>query len=764
MAYRIEDVVLRGRWYILAAVALVTALAAVAYSRLSVENNLEAWFAPGDPEFVRYREFRDRFETDETIFVVVHAPDVFAPEVIARIDRLSRTLEELPGVTRVQSLTNIEDITGTTEGLLIDPLVPADGRDSQAMAALRRRVLADPFFPGTIVSRDGRTTAIIVEVGHATAAGAAALVDATEAAIGANGTPDTTFHVAGWMVVNVLMDRLTQLDVRQGFPITIGVLALCLAVILRSVRAVLIINVAVVLAVLWTMGTFVLVGYQGTALTVSALPGIMLALTVAIAVHVVARFYEERVTAPDPMEAMRRALPALMVPTFVTCATTAAGLESLLVAYVLPVRHLGVFSGIGMLYTFIICVTVVPIMLVAFPPARRAHPNPRLERFLVAVADFNARHYRAIVAACAVLAVVALVGLTKLRPQGTNLHYLPDDSAPVRAMRFIEDHFGGASTLDVAVSGAPDVVKDPATARTVAAVQNLLKSYPETSATIAYTDLLKRMNRALHDGDPAYYRLPETARGIAQQLLLYETSGGADLPQLVDVNGYDIARVRGFTTSFMGMEENERLFNDLRVRLAALAPKDGPPLTLEITGDWPLWLRMNLSLLDTMEDSFLSSLIVIGVLMILLVRSVRLGLLALIPNVLPVLLSMGALGWMGVELDFATVMMAGIALGIAVDDTVHYLARYREELAVDDDAVSAMRRCHATVGKGNVTACLVLFLGMGSMVLSSFPPHRTFGLIIAITMVVAMVADLLLLPSLLHLTGLRPGTKTAEAS
>lgn len=757
MAYRVEDIVLRGRWYVLAAVAVVTALAAVAYSRLDVENNLDAWFASSDPEFVRYREFRDRFQTDETIFVVVHAPDVFTPHVLARIDRISRALEELPNVTRVLSLTNIEDITGSAEGIRIDPLVPAIGRDGSALAALRERVLADPFFPGTVVSRDGRTTVIVAEVGRATAAGAAALVDATTAAIGKNGAPDTTFHVAGWLPVNVLMDRLTQLDVERGFPITIGILALCLGVILRSIRAVLIINLAVVLAVLWTMGTFVAAGFQGTALTVSALPGIMLALTVAIAVHVVARFYEERVTTPDPLQAMRRALPALLVPTFVTCATTAAGLESLLVAYVLPVRHLGLFSGIGMLYTFIICLTVVPIMLVAFPPARRAHPNPWLERFLVAVADFDARHYRSIVAVSAVLAVIAFVGLTKLRPQGTNLHYLPDDSAPVRAMRFIEDHFGGASTLEVTVSGAPDVVKDPATARTVAAVQDLLASYPETTATVAYTDLLKRMNRAIHDGDPASYRLPETARGIAQQLLLYETSGGADLPQLVDINGYDIARVRGFTTSFMGMEENERFFQDLSVRLAALAPAGGPPLSLEITGDWPLWLRMNLSLLDTMEDSFFSSFIVIGLLMALLVRSVRLGLVALIPNVLPVLLSMGALGWMGVELDFATVMMAGIALGIAVDDTVHYLARYREELAVDGDPARAMRRCHATVGKGNVTACLVLFLGMGSMVLSNFPPHRTFGVIIAITMAVAMVADLLLLPSLLHLTGLRPG-------
>jgi hypothetical protein len=568
--------------------------------------------------------------------------------------------------------------------------------------------------------------------------------------------PTTTFHIAGWLPVNVVMDRLTQLDVKFGFPLTIAILALCLGAILRSVSAVIIINLAVVLAVLWTMGTFAALGFQGTALTVSALPGIMLALTVAIAVHVVVRFREERITTPDPLEAMRRALPALALPVFVTCATTAAGLESLLIAHMEPVRHLGLFSGIGMGYTFVICVTVVPILLVAFPPRRNLNLNPWLERILLAVADFNTRHYRGIVATSAVLALVAAVGLLRLKPQGTNLNYLPDDSAPVRAMHFIEDHFGGASTLEVAVSGATDVVKHPATAETIAAVQELLASYEETTGTVAYTDLIRRMNRALHEGEPAFYSIPKTANGIAQELLLYEMSGGKDLPQLVDINGYDIARVRAFTTSFMSMEENERFFDDLRARLPSLAPAGGPPLSLEITGDWPLWLRMNLSLMDTMKDSFASSFVVISLLMMLLVRSVRLGLLAMIPNVLPVLLSMGALGWMGVELDFATVMMAGIALGIAVDDTVHYLARFREELSVDGDSVLAMRRCHATVGKGNVTACLVLFLGLGSMVTSNFPPHRTFGLMMAITMGVAMIADLFLLPSLLHLTGMRP--------
>jgi predicted RND superfamily exporter protein len=494
----------------------------------------------------------------------------------------------------------------------------------------------------------------------------------------------------------------------------------------------------------------------GTAITVSALPGMLLALVVATAVHVVMRFQEERVTTPDPMAAMRVTLPAVTIPVLLTSATTAVGFDSLTVAFLEPVKHLGLFASLGMGYACLICLTVVPIILVAFPPRRHQHLNPWLERPLLALADFNARHHRAILVTSAALAIFGAAGLMHLRPQGTNLNYLPADSAPVRAMRFIEDHFGGAGTIDVLVSGAPDVVKDPGTATTVNAVQELLSSYPYVTTTIAYTDLLRRMNQALHDGDPAFYRVPSSTAGIAQELLLYETSGGADLPTLVDVSGYDVARVRGFTTSFMGMDENERFFHDLRSRLAHVVPTGDPPLRVELSGDWPLWLRMNLSLMDTMQDSFALTFVGVTIMMIWLVRSVRLGLLAMIPNVLPVLLAIGTLGWAGVELDFATVMIAGIALGIAVDDTIHYLSRLREELGTTGDPVLAMRRTHATVGQAMVTTAVVLFLGMGSMITSSFPPHRTFAVVIALTMAVAVLGDLLVLPALLHATGLVP--------
>jgi predicted RND superfamily exporter protein len=179
-----------------------------------------------------------------------------------------------------------------------------------------------------------------------------------------------------------------------------------------------------------------------------------------------------------------------------------------------------------------------------------------------------------------------------------------------------------------------------------------------------------------------------------------------------------------------------------------------------VTGDGPLWYRVNSSLLTTMAKSFALTVVGVTLMMVLALRSVRLGLLAMVPNLLPVLVAVGTMGWAGVRLDFATVMVAGIALGIAVDDTVHYLHRYRLELAAAGDPRTAVERALASVGRAMITTSVVLFAGFSLMALSAFPPHRTFGLVLAGTMVVALLCDLLLLPALL-LAG--PGRRTAGA-
>lgn len=748
---RFEEIVLRGRGPILAAIAVVSLLAAVSYSRLEVANNIDAWFPPDDPDYLRYRDFRERFEGEDTLYVVIRAPDLFTHEALARIDTLTRTIARLPQVTRTLSLTNVEDVRGTAEGIEIAPLVPTPELDGPALRALRARVLADPFFPGRLVSPDGRTTAIVVELGRRTTEGNAAVLDGVEATIASVASPALEIRIAGWASANVLMNRLTRRDLRWGLPISVAVLSLVLALAFGSLRAIVTVILAVFLTILWTMGAFAALGFQGTMVTVSALPGILLALTLATAVHVVARLREEMGRMPDVQQAMHAALRGIALPVLLTCGTTAVGFASLLVAEMLPVRHLGLFAAAGMGIACLMCLTALPIALAAFPWRGRLAQHLWLERALARVAAFDMHHPRGIVATSLALALAGVMGGARLQPQGTNLHYLPADSPPVRGTHFIEQHFGGASEIEVVVSGPPDALKDPAVAHAVALVEGLLASYPQVNATFAYTDLLRRMNQALHADDPAFYRLPETKNGIAQELLLYEGSGGSELSTLVDVSSYDIARVTARVSAFLGLDEWARLYREIGAQLPTLAPVHGPPLRLEISGDGRLWLRQNLALLDTMTRSFGLAVVSISIIMMLLTRSVWLGLLAMIPNVLPVVLAVGTMGWVGVELDFATVMIACIALGVAVDDTIHYLVRYQRELAAAGDARVAMRRTLTGVGKAMVTTSVVLFLGMGSMVTSSFPPHQTFGVIMAMTMVFALVGDLFLLPALLIL-------------
>jgi predicted RND superfamily exporter protein len=746
---RLAEVVLRRRGSIFAVVTALTVLAVVGYSRLRVENNIAAWFAPDDPGFVRYLEFRGRFETEDLLVAAIGAPDVFTRDVLGRIDRLTHAAKALPGVVRVTSLTSIEDLRGTPDGLEIEPLVADPALDDAALAALRRRVLADPFFPGTIVSRDGRTTVVAIELGPRTAERTAAVIDGLERAITQEAAPGIEIHLAGWPAADLLMNRLTAHDVSREFPLSALVLFLCVALAFRSPGVAAVVMGGVLLTIIWTMGTFSGLGFQGTFVTFSALPGILLALVVATGVHVTARFREEVAAGPGKREAMLRTLRGVAFPILLTSATTAVGFGSLAVSSVPPLRHLGLFAAFGMGVTCLLCLTIVPIGLLTLPGHGPAEER-RLGGVLARIAEIDVGRPRTVLAVALALGAIGLVGALQIQPQSSNLHYLPDDSAPVRAMHFLEDRFGGATLLEVVASGPPGVLEEPAAAEAVVAAQQALVARPDVTQSFAYTDLLRRMNQALHDGDPAYYRIPDTREGIAQELLLYETSGGKDLPAMVDVSTYDTARLSARTSAFTDLRAWERLYADVSAELAALEPP-GTGLTLRIAGDGPLWLRQNLALLDTMVESFLLALAGISLMMIWVTRSVRLGLLAMVPNVLPILLSVGTMGWVGIHLDFATVTIAATALGIAVDDSIHYLARFRRELAAVGDVPTAARRALRTVGQAMIATSIVLCVGMLSMVTSSFPPHRTFAYVMSLTIAFALAGDLFLLPALLVL-------------
>ena len=749
MRLGLDEFLLTRRAPVAVLVGLLTVLAALAYSRFEVENRLDAWFDADDPSYQVYVQVRETFEAQDALFVVVRTDDVFTADVLERIDRLTRDAEAHAAVSRVTSLTNIEDITGSAAGVEIAPLVAMDTLATLDLAALRARVLADPFFPGTIVSRDGRTTIVAAELRESTAESNVGVVSAFEASMAREARDGVELHLAGWPAVGVLMDRLTQQDVQTGMPIMLAVLALGLAVAFRSVRAVVVVNVAVLLAVFWTMGAFAGSGIKGTFLTVSALPAILLTLTLATAVHVVARFQEERTETPELHTAVARAVRAVGVPVLVSCATTAIGFGSLIVSPLPPVRHLGLFAALGMVFIWIVCLSVVPLGLLTAPPRSGTRTAEGLGGPLTRIATFSITHPRAIVFGSTLVALVAAAGLLRLRPQGNGLGYLDQHAPPIEAMRVIEDEFGGASDVEVLVTGPEGALLDPQATRLVGAVQAILRGYDETGTTLAYTDLLRRMHRALHDGDPAMYRLPETREAIAQELFLYETSGGDELATWIDPGTHAIARVSAYATSFQAIEETGAFYDDLSRQLDALPRPAEPPLELVITGDGPLWYQVNSSLLTTMAKSFAIAVVGVTLMMLLVMRSVRLGLLAMVPNLLPVLVAMGGMGWAGVRLDFATVMVAGIALGIAVDDTVHFLYRYRRELAASGDTVAAVRRALTTVGRAMITTSVVLFAGFSLMTLSTFPPHRTFGVVLALTMVVALASDLLLLPALL---------------
>lgn len=503
MRLGLEEFLLTRRLPVALLVALLTVLAALAYARFGVENRIDAWFDASDADYQRYRHVRDVFDMQESLFVVVETADVFSRDVLGRIDRLTRAAEARPDIRRVTSLTSIEDITGTPDGVRVAPLVDLGALGERDLSELRARVLTDPFFPGVIVSRDGRRTIVAMEMRDSTAAANVAVVDALRAAMAEVAAPGITLHLAGWPAVNVLMDRLTQADVARGLPVMLVLYCVGLALAFGSVRPVAIVVVAVLLVVFWTMGAFAGAGLKGTFLTVSALPAILLALTLATGVHVIARFQEAHAATTDVRVAVAQGLRAVAVPVLVSSATTAVGFGSLVVSPLPPVRHLAIFAALGMALVCVVSLSVVPLGLLSFPPAPGSRTAVFLDRPLAWLAALSTTRPRAILAVGVLVAVGALAGLPHLHAQGNGLAYLPQNAEPVVAMRAVEPDFGGASDVEVVVTGPEKALLDPGATRLIGAVQEVVSAFPETGATLSYTDLLRRMHRALNDGDPA---------------------------------------------------------------------------------------------------------------------------------------------------------------------------------------------------------------------------------------------------------------------
>ncbi|HET6304204.1 MAG TPA: MMPL family transporter [Myxococcota bacterium] len=751
---------------VLALVALLSVGAAAALVRLeppglrlAIDPSTEPLLPTRDPARELYREAVLDFGADEVFVIAMETDDVFRAERLARLRRTTDAIARLPGVRGVQSLTDVLCFRWEPANAWIEvrPFLEEIPSDPAALAELRRRALGDPLYRRNLVSDDGRAAAINVSFRETTdrefiASG----LDATiRAILDAESDADVRFHVAGRPHVKVAVYERMLRDLRLLVPLAIAAMAGVLAVVFGSRRGVVIPLATVLLATLWTFGAMALVGRPLNVIT-SLLAPTLIAVGSVYGVHLLARFEEESLDARSPREAALRSLEGERAPLLIAGTTTVIGFGALVPSGVPAVFELGAFSVLGVAAVTLLSMSAVPAALALLPPARAAGPgglhraSERLgaafDAALTAIASFAIRRDRAILVAWSALALGAALLVPRIVVDTDYLSFF-DAADPIRRdFESVNRLLSGAVPIYVPLrSDSEGRFRDPELLRALETLESRAAEIPGVSRVESVVDTLRVLNRALAGDDPREERIPES-RGAVTELLFLAPKG--HLTRLTNANQSHanlLVRTGAVGTAAV---------NELATRLGELLEDGVLPADVAagVTGNAILLARSADALARSQPGSVgLAAGAILG-LVTLGLRSWRLGLVAMVPNLVPVLCFFGLLGLGVAPLSLPTSLIGSVALGITIDDTVHTLVRYRSERRAGLSPEAAVLLTTRRVGRPIATTSLVLVAGFLVIALSGFATLREFGALSALTMTICLVCDLTLLPALLART------------
>jgi predicted RND superfamily exporter protein len=729
----------------------VTILLALQLPRLEIDTSAEGLIVEKDPARQYYEGVKQKFGSDSVTVILVAGDDVFTPRVLDVVRRLSDALERTPGVTRVESLTTVRNIRGEGDAIDTEPLVGPGTPDAAALQRIRADALSNRVFVGNIVSADGRATAVVAytDGGKRFNAG---FSDGVERLVAEVSTPGLTIFQIGEPLIKTAYGRAIERDQITVMPLSIGTLFIVLLLAFRTIQGVVIPLVTGILSIVWAMGLMALCGLPLNAITV-AVPSLLIAIGFTEDVHMIAEYHRQIEHGRGKLDAIRAMLDDIAAPLLVTSGTTVVGFFSQVFTDITALVQFGWAASIGLTANVFVTLLALPPLLRWLPVPRRFRPSaftgasPEGSRWMAWHADVILR-YRFIVWGVAALVVAgSLVGWFRLRTDTDFMNYFPEN-APVRqrADALHRALAGGVVFYLVVETHADDGVKDPRVLRAMADLQAFLARTGRVDKTVSLADYVGKMHREMNGGNPAFERMPDTREEIAQYLLLLE---GKELAKYVDFNA---------STANILVRHNissSRELAVLRREIAAKAAELTPPgVTIRATGETIL---IN-DAADYMAVNELTSLAVtlgiIGLIHAVLFMSVRAGLLSLVPNIVPVLCTFGLMGVLGIPLNIGTAIVATLAIGIAVDDTVHYMVTYNRELNRHHDQKIAMVNTLTTQGRPIIYISLALAAGFFVLLTSSTVPLTHMGLLAGIVMLLAMVAELVLTPLLMSLTRL----------
>ena len=743
------------RWRYLAMVATIALVAGASSGMrfLEFKTDSRVFFSRNNPQLQAFEQLQNTYtKTDNVMFVLAPRDGkVFTRETLASVVRLTQAAWQIPYSIRVDSLTNYQHTEADGDDLVVDDLVSdVEGLDDAALQRIRNIAVHEPLLVDRLVSADGRVTGVNVTIQLPENGAGEEVPEVTTAARGLldeirTANPGLDVYLTGMVVMNNTFTEVMLHDQRTLVPLMFGVVILTLIVLLRSVTATLATFLVILFSVVTAMG---LAGWLGIALTPpsAASPTIILTLAVADCVHMLVSFLHAMRRGMDKAAAMVESLRINLQPVFLTSLTTVIGFMSMNFSDAPPFRDLGNIVAMGVTAAFVLSVGFLPALMLILPvrvrpgASRRSLGMDHLAGFVVR------QHHRLFWGmGLGVLALVVFIPRNQLNDE--YIKYFDRTIAFRNATEFATENLTGLYTIDYSLgTGESGGISDPAFLRDVERFADWYRAQPAVLHVNSLTDIMKRLNKNLHADDPAWYRLPDEHDMSAQYLLLYEMSlpYGLDLNNQIDV-GKSATRlmvtVKNISTNEM-LALEDAAQNWLR--------QNAPYMRADGASPAVMFAHIGQRNIRSMLTGTTVALVLISLVLMIALRSLKIGLISLIPNLAPAAMAFGLWGLLVGEVGLALSVVTGMTLGIVVDDTVHFLSKYlrarREQLLSPPDAV---RYAFSTVGMAMGVTSVVLIAGFLILTLSPFRLNSDMGLLTAITIAFALAADFLFLPPLL---------------
>ncbi|NVJ59211.1 MAG: MMPL family transporter [Gammaproteobacteria bacterium] len=755
---RYANWIVKWRWVVIALSLLSVAVMLSGFTKLDFKSDYRIFFSKENPELIAFESMQDTYSKADNVMFVIKPKQgsVFTRETLESIKWLTEEAWQTPLSTRVDSITNFQYTYAEQDDLIVEDLVPTpDSLSEEDLERIGDIAVSEPLLVNRLIAKDKQTTAVNVTVempdDPQTAEEKQAVMTIAKfsrdlAQQLREQNPNLEVRLTGMVMMNVSFPEATIKDLSSLLPImAFVVVPLFMWFMVRSTSGVVTSIFLNLFSILGAWGIFFWLGGYLTGPAMST-PIVILTMGVADAVHILVSFYQQMRKGDTKQQAMVESLRINMQPVFLTSITTVIGFLSMNASDVPPLQDFGNIVAIGVALAFVYSVTFLPALMMVLP-VKVSEKEPKAYHWMDHFGDWVINKRKVLLPVVALISVGAIAFIPNNQLNDEFVKYFSKE-VPFRAdTDFTNEHLTGIYNVFISVkTGESNGVSDPSYLKTLESFVNAAEKWPEVRHTESITDIMKRLNKNMHADNEDYYRLPEEKDLAAQYLLLYEMS----LPQGLDLTNQinlDKSSVRVGLTLY-NLSSNELLV--LEQKVVDWFSKNAKQYDIDVASSNLMFAHIGERNIKSSLGGTAIALILISIILVFALRSLKLGALSLIPNLLPGAIAFGLWGLLVANVGMGLSVVVGMTLGIVVDDTVHFLSKYlrarREKNLSPEDAV---RYAFQTVGMALTVTTIVLVAGFYIMTLSTFTMNSEMGMMTAMTIAIALLIDFLLLPPLL---------------